>query len=71
MKGQIFEQIQVIVITNTGDGRLPSTHKTEFFNASVTLSGNYVIFNIHDRKDKNKYESTPYHLDKIKGYRTL
>ena len=71
MKEQIFEQIQVIVITNTADGRLPSTYKTEFFNASITLSGNYVIFNTHDRKDKKKYESAPYHLEKIKGYKII
>ena len=71
MKYNIFDTIEVLVITNTLDKLLPSTSKTEFFNASITLSGDYIIFNSHDINNKRKYESTPYHLEKIKGYRTL
>lgn len=70
MKDKIYDMIEVLIIRETIDKSFPTTYKTEFFNTSVTLSGNYVIFNTHDKKDKNKYESTPYHLDKIKGYKT-
>lgn len=70
MENKIYNKIDVLVIKSTFDTAIPSTNKIEFFNASVTLSGNYVIFNTHDRLDKKKYESTPYHLDKIKGYKT-
>jgi hypothetical protein len=71
MNDNIFDKIQVITIIDTGDKLLPSTNKTEFFNASVTLSGDYIIINTHDLTNKRKYESTPYHLSKVKGYRTL
>ena len=71
MKDNIFDKIQVIIILDTSDKLLPSTTKIEFFNASVTLSGNFIIFNSYDLDNKRKYESTPYHISKIKGYRTL
>ena len=71
MKDNIFDTIQVILIKDTGDKLLPSTTKIEFFNASVTLSGDYVIFNTHNLNNKKKYESTPYPLSKVKGYRRL
>lgn len=70
MKDKIYNIIDVLVIKTTFDTSIPSTNKIQFFNASVTLSGNYIIFNTHDKHDTTKYESTPYHLDKIKGYKT-
>jgi hypothetical protein len=70
MKDIIYKIIDVLVIQDSKDKLLPGTNKIQFFNASVTLSGNYVIFNSHDSTDKRNYESTPYHLDKIKGYKT-
>jgi hypothetical protein len=70
MNNKIYDKIDVLVIKTTYDTAIPSTNKIEFFNTSITLSGNYIIFNTHDRHDTQKYESTPYHLDKIKGYKT-
>jgi hypothetical protein len=70
MKKQIHDLIEVLVRTHTNDKLLPSTHKIQFFNASITLSGDYIIFNSHDKHDSNKYESEPYNLEKIKGYKT-
>ena len=70
MKKQIHDLIEVLVRTHTNDKLLPSTHKIQFFNASITLSGDYIIFNSHDKHDTMKFESAPYHLEKIKGYKT-
>lgn len=70
MKDKIFDIVEVLVIKNTFDTSIPSTNKITYFNASISLSGNYIIFNSHDKHDSMKFESTPYHLDKIKGYKT-
>ena len=70
MKDKIYDTIEVLVIKTTYDTSILSTNKITYFNASISLSGNYVIFNSHDKHDSMKFESTPYHLDKIKGYRT-
>jgi hypothetical protein len=70
MKKQIHELIEVLVKTRSNDTLLPSTHKIEFFNASITLSGNYIIFNSHNRHNIDNFESEPYNLELIKGYKT-
>jgi hypothetical protein len=70
MKDKIYNLIEVLVIKDTNDKLLPSTYKIQFFNASITLSGDYIIFNSHDKHDTMKFESAPYHLEKIKGYKT-
>lgn len=70
MKDNIYDNIEVLIYKNTIDTSFPSIDKINFFNASISLSGNYIIFNTHDKYNNKNYESTPYHLDKIKGYRT-
>ena len=70
MKDNIYDNIEVLIYKNTIDTSFPSIDKINFFNASISLSGNYIIFNTHDKYNNKNYESTQYHLDKIKGYRT-
>ena len=70
MNNIIYEKIEVLIIGDSVDRSFPNVNKVLFINASVTLSGNYIIFNTHGMKDKKTFESTPYHLDKIKGYKT-
>ena len=69
----IFNKIELLVRTIVNEVVMPSLTKVEYENASMLITGNYVVITTKETNDETNEvveTSNIFHLNEIKSYRT-
>lgn len=69
----LYEKIELLLITSLvkiDNNALQSIDKIVFENASIHLSGDYMIITTHNKENENDSVSNVYPLDRVKSYKT-